>query len=136
MPCTLSIRSYIGTPSTTYRNPSSTPRACINPLSSVAHPGVVAIASCKPRLLMRIGARLTASPRERGSRRGRDGLIRFGRHVDLFGERGRQLQLERDRQRVGDGQCLHHGLERRRFGFQRVAADRDVRQSELRRWWP
>jgi hypothetical protein len=62
MPCALSIRSYIGMPSTTYRNPSSTPRACIRPLSSVAHPGVVAIASCRPRLLMRIGARRTASP--------------------------------------------------------------------------
>jgi hypothetical protein len=61
-PCMLSMRSYIGTPSTTYRNPSSTPRACIKPLSSVVHPGVVATASCSPRLLMRMGARLTASP--------------------------------------------------------------------------
>ena len=31
-------------------------------------------------------------------------MIRLRRHVDLFGDRGRQLQLERNRQRIGHGE--------------------------------
>ncbi len=56
--------------------------------------------------------------RQRGSRRGCDRLIRLRRHVDLFGERGRQRQFERNRQRIGDGEHFHDRSERRRFGFE------------------
>ena len=69
--------------------------------------------------------------RERDPCRGRDRLVRFSRHVHLLGERGRELQLERDRQGISDGQRLHDRLERRRFRLQRVAADRHVGDSEL-----
>ena len=93
-PCKLSIRSYIGTPSTTYKNPSSTPRAWSSPLSSVAHPGVVAIASCNPRLLnaYRGAAHRVASERRPG--RGGDGLSCLRRDVDLFLEGSREPQLK------------------------------------------
>ena len=69
--------------------------------------------------------------RERRSCRGRDRLICFGRHVHLFGERGRELQLERNRKRVGDGQTLDYRFEWRRFRLQRVAADRHVGEPKL-----
>ena len=99
-------------------------------MSSVAHPGVVAIASCSPRLLMRIGARRTASPASVvfvACRRA-DSL---GRDVHLFGKCGGQPQLERNRPGIDNGQGLNHRLERRCGGFQGIAADRNIGDAKL-----
>ena len=62
MPFKASIRSYTGTPSMMYTNPSSTPRAWSSPLSSVAHPGRVATASCSERPRTRTGTDARDSP--------------------------------------------------------------------------
>ena len=57
-----SNRSYHGTPSTTYSTPSSTPRTCRRPLSSLPHPGTVASTSWSPRVRIRGEASRSVSP--------------------------------------------------------------------------